>query len=321
MDPCCPPGWGVLVAACTHGMGLGDPNTRWPRANWARGAWPGVAAGCVGWRYGGAWLGAAPWPPFLPLPLLPPGLQLRARARGVKIVQQQPPAPARRGEGVCSSLHVPSTGTSQNSHGDRGAGALQPPQTRGTGPAQLPAGPLGACSPRPPPALSSPPNPRGTGLWVLPRTPVFGASSAARGEPPAATTVGLGTASPSSPEPGSSVLPSLLPLHHPSSAPISIGGKRLPPGPGAPRGPRERLEPPVLAGRTGLSPPPPAAQHLFPEPHLTTMLFSSCFFSCRFHMGNLLKVLTYNELDQGPNFFLDFESEMGFLFSFSFYLL
>lgn len=32
-------------------------------------------------------------------------------------------------------------------------------------------------------------------------------------------------------------------------------------------------------------------------------------------MGNLLKVLTYNELDQGPNFFLDFESEMGFLFS------
>ncbi|XP_014801894.1 PREDICTED: protein FAM49B-like isoform X1 [Calidris pugnax] len=37
------------------------------------------------------------------------------------------------------------------------------------------------------------------------------------------------------------------------------------------------------------------------------MLFSSCFFSCRFHMGNLLKVLTYNELDQGPNFFLDFE--------------
>uniref|UniRef100_A0A493TBB6 CYRIA/CYRIB Rac1 binding domain-containing protein n=2 Tax=Anas platyrhynchos platyrhynchos TaxID=8840 RepID=A0A493TBB6_ANAPP len=159
--------------------------------------------------------------------------------------------------------------------------------------------------PQPSPA---PPNPRGTGLWVLPRTPVFGASSAARGEPPAATTVGLGTASPSLPEPGSSVLPSLLPLHHPSAAPISIGGKRLPPGPGAPRGPRERLEPPVLAGRTGLSPPPPAAQHLFPEPHLTTMLFSSCFFSCRFHMGNLLKVLTYNELDQGPNFFLDFEN-------------
>uniref|UniRef100_A0A8B9IK07 CYRIA/CYRIB Rac1 binding domain-containing protein n=3 Tax=Anseriformes TaxID=8826 RepID=A0A8B9IK07_ANSCY len=29
---------------------------------------------------------------------------------------------------------------------------------------------------------------------------------------------------------------------------------------------------------------------------------------CRFHMGNLLKVLTYNELDQGPNFFLDFEN-------------
>lgn len=25
-------------------------------------------------------------------------------------------------------------------------------------------------------------------------------------------------------------------------------------------------------------------------------------------MGNLLKVLTYNELEQGPNFFLDFEN-------------
>lgn len=173
MDPCCPPGWGVLVAACTHGMGLGDPNPRWPRAIWARGVWPGVAAGCVGWRYGGAWLCAAPWPPFLPLPLLPPGLQLRARARGVKIVQQQPPAPARRGEGVCSSLHVPSTGTSQNSHGDRGAGALQPPQARSTGPAQLPAGPLGACSPRPPPALSSPPQPQGDGAVGAPQDPCF----------------------------------------------------------------------------------------------------------------------------------------------------
>lgn len=38
-------------------------------------------------------------------------------------------------------------------------------------------------------------------------------------------------------------------------------------------------------------------------------------------MGNLLKVLTYNELEQGPNFFLDFESEMGFLFSFVSYLM
>lgn len=41
-------GEGVLVAACTHGMGLGNPNPRWPRAIWARGVWPGVAAGCVG---------------------------------------------------------------------------------------------------------------------------------------------------------------------------------------------------------------------------------------------------------------------------------
>lgn len=30
-------------------------------------------------------------------------------------------------------------------------------------------------------------------------------------------------------------------------------------------------------------------------------------------MGNLLKVLTCTELDQGPNFFLDFESEQSFL--------
>lgn len=29
-------------------------------------------------------------------------------------------------------------------------------------------------------------------------------------------------------------------------------------------------------------------------------------------MGNLLKVLTCTELDQGPNFFLDFESEQSF---------
>jgi len=31
--------------------------------------------------------------------------------------------------------------------------------------------------------------------------------------------------------------------------------------------------------------------------------------SCRNQMGNLLKVLTCTELEQGPNFFLDFESE------------
>lgn len=74
--------------------------------------------------------------------------------------------------------------------------------------------------------------------------------------------------------------------------------------PGAPRG--EDGAPSAAAA---------PAQRLFPGLHLTITLFSSCFFSCRFHMGNLLKVLTYNELDQGPNFFLDFESEMGFLFS------
>lgn len=31
-------------------------------------------------------------------------------------------------------------------------------------------------------------------------------------------------------------------------------------------------------------------------------------------MGNLLKVLTCTDLEQGPNFFLDFESEIIFFF-------
>lgn len=44
--------------------------------------------------------------------------------------------------------------------------------------------------------------------------------------------------------------------------------------------------------------------YLFP---LLFLLF--CF---RNQMGNLLKVLTCTELDQGPNFFLDFESEQSF---------
>uniref|UniRef100_A0A4W6CF71 Family with sequence similarity 49 member A n=2 Tax=Lates calcarifer TaxID=8187 RepID=A0A4W6CF71_LATCA len=36
--------------------------------------------------------------------------------------------------------------------------------------------------------------------------------------------------------------------------------------------------------------------------------FLSFFLSCRNQMGNLLKVLTCTELEQGPNFFLDFEN-------------
>ena len=35
------------------------------------------------------------------------------------------------------------------------------------------------------------------------------------------------------------------------------------------------------------------------------------FLSCRSQMGNLLKLLTCTELEQGPNFFLDFESELS----------
>lgn len=41
-------------------------------------------------------------------------------------------------------------------------------------------------------------------------------------------------------------------------------------------------------------------------------LFLFLLFCFRNHMGNLLKVLTCTELDQGPNFFLDFESEHSF---------
>lgn len=33
--------------------------------------------------------------------------------------------------------------------------------------------------------------------------------------------------------------------------------------------------------------------------------------SCRSQMGNLLTLLTCTELEQGPNFFLDFESELS----------
>lgn len=43
-----------------------------------------------------------------------------------------------------------------------------------------------------------------------------------------------------------------------------------------------------------------------------TLLFPFLFLSlCRSQMGNLLKLLTCTELEQGPNFFLDFESELS----------
>ncbi|XP_009277091.2 PREDICTED: uncharacterized protein LOC103898537, partial [Aptenodytes forsteri] len=91
---------------------------------------------------------------------------------------------------------------------------------------------------------------------------------------------------------------------------LLAGARRLSP-PFAPSSPSPHLPALITIGEGGEEAAAPgpgaAAGHLFPEHHLTIMLFSSCFFSCRFHMGNLLKVLTYNELDQGPNFFLDFE--------------
>lgn len=158
----------------------------------------------------------------------------------------------------------------------------------------------------------------------IPRTPHFKAGSAARGGgTPVAETPG--THSPLRPPRRSpaalTCLRSFLSITPSASAHHHRGGKRLQPRAGSSRGvPRRHPKPPGSSrgedGGSGRRQPLPAAQHLFPEHHLTIMLFSSCFFSCRFHMGNLLKVLTYNELDQGPNFFLDFESEMGFLFPF-----
>lgn len=46
--------------------------------------------------------------------------------------------------------------------------------------------------------------------------------------------------------------------------------------------------------------------------HLFLSLSSLAFLSFRNQMGNLLKVLTCTELEQGPNFFLDFESEHSY---------
>lgn len=46
--------------------------------------------------------------------------------------------------------------------------------------------------------------------------------------------------------------------------------------------------------------------------YLFFLLFLFLLFCFRNQMGNLLKVLTCTELDQGPNFFLDFESEQSF---------
>lgn len=227
--------------------------------------------------YGGAWLGAAPWPPFLPLPLLPPGLQLRARARGVKIVQQQPPAPARRGEGVCSSLRVPSTSTSQNSRRGRGAGALQPTQTRGKGPARLPVGLLGACSPRPPPVLSSLPLPGGRGCGCSPGPPVLGPALQREGSHLQPRPWDSLTASPSSLEPGSSALPSLLPLHHPIRSAHLHRGQEAAAGagssagsPGAPRAPGTRGEDGALAAAARSPAPLPRAP---PHHHAFFLLF------------------------------------------------
>lgn len=52
------------------------------------------------------------------------------------------------------------------------------------------------------------------------------------------------------------------------------------------------------------------------RPALSFFCFSrSCLNRC-LNMGNLLKVLTCTDLEQGPNFFLDFESENMILYIF-----
>lgn len=58
----------------------------------------------------------------------------------------------------------------------------------------------------------------------------------------------------------------------------------------------------------------------FPPAFLSFIDFSLPFFPHhRYHnMGNLLKVLTCTDLEQEPNFFLDFESEFPFFFIFFF---
>lgn len=45
--------------------------------------------------------------------------------------------------------------------------------------------------------------------------------------------------------------------------------------------------------------------------HTSFFLPPLSLLSCRSQMGNLLKLLTCTELEQGPNFFLDFERELS----------
>lgn len=54
---------------------------------------------------------------------------------------------------------------------------------------------------------------------------------------------------------------------------------------------------------------------LFNHTHILFLPLFFSFLSCRSQMGNLLKLLTCTELEQGPNFFLDFESELSWCLS------
>lgn len=75
--------------------------------------------------------------------------------------------------------------------------------------------------------------------------------------------------------------------------------------------PQHRLWSPVANQTTFFS---PFFRWLFNITHALPPFFLLSL-SCRNQMGNLLKVLTCTEFEQGPNFFLDFESERSFCLS------
>lgn len=208
-----------------------------------------------------------------PPPPLPPRSQLRARARvGGKNSAAATARPG--GERPRSARRTTSgIGTSQNSWG-RGHAATPLPQP---GTFLAPRG--GSFEAAVFARLQPPPQPPTPGTVGAPWDPPnFGAGSAARwvgGDTCSQDFRDSFTASPSSPEPGGSLLPLLLPLHHPirqRSSPSGWGGKRLQPGTGSSRGvtrrpggsPRAPGE--QRGGGQGLRLPPAAALSPAPLP-------------------------------------------------------
>lgn len=160
------------------GWGSGTPVQ--PRANWDRRAW---LSDLPGWTRGRTGDGGrrgrmsdpaqCRGPPLPPSPPLPTGAQLRARARGVKIVQQQPltPAPAPAGRGR-AQLAAPPLAPAHPKIA--GAGVTQPPHSHGEGPSRLLLGPLRQHSLRLPPAPSAAPWHGDGAVGAPPDTPFWG---------------------------------------------------------------------------------------------------------------------------------------------------